>query len=343
MAQIHRGTWSLTWTGVREVAGLELRRFGVLKWLIGLCATVVVLGLLTGIYALSFRGYSPSEEYDRPEVAVFGFVVLLVLLYSALIGPLLSGMVDVNQPDGPDPTGAAGLASAPAEVVIGKLLAGWISSSSILIAALPFLLWTYLGGGTPIGRLVVALGFVALFLLVVVAVGLAGSILTRNAWSAFSLTFLILLMLTVGLPELFGLTRPLVTSSQPVSISRPGASPGGCQAATVTLPRAHTERTWWLLAPSPLLAVADAAPTPSRPYEVDPLTELRTWIRDARLGPPVLDYGCSDPAVQAQLADREALAPSWPWSVLVQLGLIGGSVVLSVRQLRGPAVVRESP
>jgi len=211
---------------------------------------------------------------------------------------------------------------------------------------LPFVLWSYLVGGTPIGRLLVTLVVLALTLLVVCAVGLGYSALTARTSSSAVLTYLTVAFLSLGLPLLFGLTVPLVTTDdsvtrrESVEIGQSGdVTSSRCVTTTTTTEQTHTERSWWLLAPSPYVVVSDAAPTPRQSRD-DPLSGIRAAVRAARLGPDPIEDWCGDEAsarTAAQRDRREADQPAaWPYGLGADLLVGVGFLVLTVRRLRTP-------
>lgn len=339
------GTWSLSWHGVRTVAVLELRqRVRSTRWAISLAVWALSIGGLTTLIRVTLFNDGTSGAGRE----MFAVIVFLVLFLGMLVSPALSATsVNGDRTAGILATMQSTLLT-PAELAVGKLLAAWTSALALLGTALPFVLWAYLEGGTPIGRLLVTLLLLALTLLVVCAIGLGFSALTARTSSSAVLTYLTVTFLSLGLPLLFALTLPLVTSTeqvttrQPVEVSQSadGVTSTRCETRTEESERTHTERTWWLLAPSPYVVVADAAPKPSRNSYSDPLTEIRSGVREVRLGPEKIEDWCDDDLSEAQSIDRQDrradLPSTWPYGLATDL-LIGiGFMVLTVRRLRAP-------
>ncbi len=157
-------------------------------------------------------------------------------------------------------------------------------------------------------------------------------------------------LLGLGLPLLFALSVPLVSQTENVLTRQPiwdeSGSTGQCQAQVEVQTVFHSERSWWLLAPSPYVVLADAAPKPLDASDDDPLSLIRTGVREARLGPPEIQDWCGtvgDPNQayldrQAQRArDREALGITWPYGLALDVGLGALFTVVAVRRLRAPA------
>jgi ABC-type transport system involved in multi-copper enzyme maturation permease subunit len=367
-------TWSLTWSGLRTVLALELRqRVRSSRWIVILVLWMVVLGGLTALIRYGVRTlYSPSVPTDSDGVTVaglqtelagrimFGLVIFLVLSLGALVAPALSATsINGDRRAGVLATLQVSLLS-PAEIVIGRLLAAWVTALALLVAATPFIGWAYVEGGTSFGRLSVTLLLTAVTLQVVCAVGLGWSALTARTSSSVMLTYLTVVGLGLGLPLMFVLSLPLTQSRDRVtfietvyrpSSADPGASAptsadASCQTRTEVQQRVHTERVWWIVAASPYVIVADASPRPGSSDLAtadDPLSAIRTGVREARLGPQSRLDSCQlrpEQLVlddQARAAQRERAGLTWPFGLAADLLLAAGCTVLAVRRLRAPA------
>jgi ABC-2 type transport system permease protein len=361
-------SWGLSWSGVRTVATLELRqRVRSTRWIVVLVVWFVVLLGLTLLVRRAVRAtVSPADQVlgvnsaqidEYAAASVFGIVVFLVLGLGGLVAPALTA-TSING----DRT--AGVLAAlqttlltPAEIAVGKLLAGWVTALALLGAALPVLGWAYVDGGTPVTRLLTTLAVLALTLLVVCAIGLGWSAITARTSSSTVLTYLSVIFLGLGLPILFAVTAPLVqeTRSQQVRQLQPPdevdangepVGPGECVTVTEERTEFRTERTWWLLALNPFVVVADSAP-PVRTTGVfgigDPLTAIRDGVRAARLGPePQVDECFQSEQAYRELELRrqraaDALPATWPYGLAGDLAIGAAFTVLAVRRLRAPA------
>ena len=138
------------------------------------------------------------------------------------------------------------------------------------------------------GRLLTTLVVLALTLLVVCAIGLGYSALTARTSSSAVLTYLTVSFLGLGLPLLFLLLLPTVTTVD--TVVQRTVTPDGlhCVSQTVRITQIHTSRIWWLLAPSPYVVVADASPKPAGDSAGDPLSLIRAG---ARAGGPAAAAG----------------------------------------------------
>ena len=343
------GTWTLRRYGVRTVVELELRqRVRSTRWRVALGAWFVVCGSVTW---LTFRATAQLVGNDGlvdtgPDSAlvvprgplIFGFIVFFVLLAGFLVAPTLSaGTINGDRDAGTLATLQVTLLS-PAEIAIGKLLAGWTAAVAFLVVALPFVIVSLAAGGVRVVSLVVTLVLLVVLLGVVCAIGLGFSALVSRTTASALLTYLTVLALTVGTVILFGLTFPLISQTDEVRVYQPSDIGGiSCSWTTETQDRAHTERTWWLLAANPFVVVADAAPSApaAARYGVpDPLGVIRDGVREARNGPAEREDWCGDGTTSG--VNDASGAPVWPWGLGVNLLLGAGAVWLTVRRLRIP-------
>lgn len=358
------GTWTLGWSGIRTVAVLELRqRIRSTRWSAVLVLWVGVLALLTflvrwavhRLYSQSVGdgGLGPAAQAAAARLAdqvagrlTFGVIVFLVLSLAGLVSPALSATsVNGDRQAGVLATLQTTLLS-PAQIVVGKLLAAWVTGLALLGAAVPFLLWVYLDGGTPLGRLLVVLGVIALTILVVCAIGLGWSAIASRTSSSAVLTYLTVALLGPGLPLLFALSVPLVSEYGPVRVYTEAYDGSGnvldrCEIITQEQTVTRTNRSWWLLAASPYVVVADASPKPLTDDGSDPLGGIRDAVREIRLGPedPLQQCGIGDSqdrAAALRAQQREELGATWPYGLAFDVALGGLFVVVAVRRLRTP-------
>jgi len=367
-APAQRGTWALSWHGVRTVAVLDLRqRVRSTRWIVALVVWFVVVGAITwltwvaanaayGASATSSDG-SPlrvAADVVRPGPTIFGLIVFFVLFLGLLVAPTLSATsINGDRAAGTLATLQVTLLT-PAEIAVGKLVAAWVAALAFLATSVPFLVLALAAGGTPALSVVVCLAVLAIQLAVVCAIGLGFSALTARTSGSAVLTYLTVAGLTVLSPIVFGLTFPSITTSDQVRVwSVPadfnwesGKAPT-CEWITQTLQQPHTERTWWLLAVNPFVIVADAAPeargTEAR-YGFDVLGGIRTAVREARTGPGAeQDYctgsftGLGEQAAPSPVAERTPdRSVVWPWGLAANLLLGAAGLVTAVRRLRIP-------
>ena len=105
-----------------------------------------------------------------------------------------------------------------ADLVLGKLLAAWAISGAFLVTALPFLVWAWVEGGVPVGRILLSLVVLMLVLAVVCALGLMFSTLTARPVASAVLTYLAMGALVFGTVIGFSLTAFLVSDEETVRV-----------------------------------------------------------------------------------------------------------------------------
>ena len=349
------GTWRLSRSGVGTVARLELRqRVRSTRWLIVLVVWALVLGALAALihhalFSDPLNGLSAGDRSRQAGATMFGLVILLVLSLGALIAPALSATsVNGDRAAGVLATLQTTLLS-PAEIVLGKLLAAWLTALALLAVALPFIGWGFFTGGTPWTRLVVSVVLLAVVLLVLCAIGLGWSAVAARTASSAVLTYLSVAFLGLGLPMLFGLMIPVVstTEQRPVSymeevtpgaVAADGSPVMHCVTRVEPSGVTHTERIWWILAANPFVVIADAAPTPAGERD-DLLSLTRDGLRELRLGEDRTSgcqeqNGFDDPARRAA---RDRLSAVWPYGLTADLAVGVGFTVVAVRRLRAPS------
>jgi len=316
--------WSLSLRGVRTVFRWELRRgFRAASWNARVAVWTAVVALLVAALA---AGWTPREA---PGPATLGIVALTVLALSLTVTSALTSGAH---------NGETSLLRAPrsawisaADAAVGALLAAWVNGLLFLAAVAPFVAVAGARGGTPLRQIGTSLAVVAVTLLVAAAVGLGWSAVVRRPMVGTALAQGTLATLAFGPLLLFGLTQPLVTTDDRVRVYTVGADPetglgGACsrEPRLVTIPQVHTEHTWWLLAPSPYVVIADAAPGRAQPGDV--LAGLRDAIRESRRGPDDVIDRCRDTL-------PPDVAAVWPYGLGAMLVVGGGFVAVTVRRL----------
>lgn len=343
------GTWKVTGHGLATVARLELRqRVRSSRWLVVLAIWVAVIGFFTWLtdVAVDPAPDTPAGVPDPSGGVMFSVVAFLVLSLGVLVAPALSATsVNGDRAAGTLATLQVTLLS-PAEIALGKLLAAWGTSLAFLVTAVPFVVWAYLSGGTPFGRVVTTLVLVAITFAVVCAIGLGWSAVCARTASSAVLTYLSVAGLCLGTVILFGLSVPMMSSVEQVRVLQAQPTTAGpitaadCVQTTQEMSVMHTERTWWLLAASPYVVVADAAPAAELPegvYAFDPLSAIRSGVRSAKAGPPEVYDWCTPSGMTGQDGDRQAEAgAAWPWGLGLNLLLGAAGAIVTVRRLRTP-------
>ncbi|MFC9977783.1 ABC transporter permease [Spirillospora sp. NPDC127200] len=314
--------------GAGLVARQEVRvrlRTGRWKVLLGIWAAVVNgLGLLFRISLESDAG----GERDQ-GVPMFGGVLLAVLALCLLITPALTGQ-SVNGDRERGTLAALQITRlAPVDIALGKLLAAWGAGLLVLALTLPCVLFPVVEGAITVGRAAAVLAVTALLIGVVCALSQAWSALVARSITSVLLSYLTVLALFGGTLLAFTLALPL--TSEPRYYS-------GDTGVRLAYHREKPEKVWWLLAPNPVVVLADAAPRlPERKETVygdevvrhsesDPLGDLGRSMREVRAGDD---------------RDEDVAGPVWPYGLAFDVLLAVGAFWVTTRRLRTP--VRAMP
>lgn len=346
-----RGSYALRWRGLRLVTSLELRqRLRSKRWYVALAVwTLVMMGI--GALGLGPTLYSAQWEDVGPIAAmVFSLQMILVLFAMLLVVPALSaGSINGDRTAGTLATLQASLLS-PTEIVLGKLLAGFLTGLAFLVLALPSLVPIALLGSIGILYMLRLLGVIVLLTLCVTAVGLGLSALTSRQLGSVVLAYVIVFGVTVVLPIAWGSTAVVlneereVTNYYTVYDDEYSMEKGRCVAEQVeeTVPRLDLSLP--LLWGNPVVLLAEAAPTLPADYDpledpdTDLLTTLKTGMRSAATTThPVHSVHCSpeDPGYPTDLGTPPN-RPVWPMGLGLWL-LVGAlSLLVAVRRLAVP-------
>ena len=353
-----RGTWSLSWHGLRTVAVLELRqRVRSTRWKAALIVWFLMVGLITLLTTGAFSilaGDQPGSE-EPFGGTVYSIVVGFVLFLGLLVAPTLSsGAINGDRNAGTLATLQVTLLS-PAEIVLGKLAAAWIAALAFLAASIPFLVGALVGGGVYWVALLTTVLMLAVVLGVVCAIGLGFSALVGKTSGSAVLTYLTIGAITAVLPILFGLLAPVTTSTESVRVwdvergyTWEETTAPECEWQTQEIEVWHSERTWWLLAPNPFVVVADAQPLNGDPQTLavngNMLAMLQYGVRYARTGNDGPQDWCSGYMMDGSTAQPESPVEPvqvtdqlvWPWGLGFDLLLGAAGVYVAVNRLRVP-------
>ncbi|MFI2490327.1 ABC transporter permease [Promicromonospora kroppenstedtii] len=350
-----RGTWSLSWHGLRTVTVLELRqRVRSTRWKTALIVWFLVVGLITmlttGAFAIISGDGSTDETFGG---TVYSIVVGFVLFLGLLVAPTLSsGAINGDRNAGTLATLQVTLLT-PAEIVLGKLAAAWIAALAFLVASIPFLVWALVGGGVSWFALLTTVLMLALVLGVVCAIGLGFSAVVSKTSGSAVLTYLTVGGITAVLPILFGLLVPATTTTESVRVWAVEAgytweetTAPECEWQTQEIDVWHSERTWWLLAPNPFVVVADAQPLgdpETLGEDENMLAVLQYGVRYARTGDSGPRDWCTGMYMDEGPQPESPVEPVrvtdqlvWPWGLGFDLLLGAAGVIVAVNRLRVP-------
>jgi ABC-type transport system involved in multi-copper enzyme maturation permease subunit len=321
-----RSTFSLRPRGLWLVTSLELRqRLRSTRWYVALAVWTLAmlgiggLGLAPTLYAAQW------DTIGQIAAMVFSLQMILVLFAMLLVVPALSaGSINGDRTAGTLATLQASLLS-PAEIVLGKLLAGFLTGLAFLVLALPSLVPIAVLGGIGILYMLRLLLVIVVLTLCVTAVGLALSALTQRQLGSVVLAYVIVFGVTVVLPIAWGSSAIVlneereVTSYYTVWDDEYSMEESRCASEVVvqTVPRLDVSLP--LLWGNPVVLLAEAAPAPPEDYwatgeDTDLLTLLKSGMRSAATsGHPSHHVYCDpeDPGYPTDLGTAPN-RPVWP-------------------------------
>lgn len=281
---------------------LRQRLRGRRWWVVLAVWFLVLLGLL----ALTRSAARGAAGVLLVGPVMFGSLALFILSLACLVVPsLTSGAINGERQAGTLAVLQATLLR-PWEIFGAKLAAATITAAAFLAATLPLALWCFAEGDVGVIPALVTYGMLLLTCVVLAVLGLAASALIRRAALSAIATYSVVFALVVGTLILFGLSF--------IGADR-SSDPGGSQIGW----------RWVILAPNPVIVLADAAPSPAPGTDdgsSDPLGGISSVVRLAR------SEGASSP---------EEAPPLWPTGLALQLILAGLASGACVARLRVPA------
>jgi ABC-type transport system involved in multi-copper enzyme maturation permease subunit len=318
------------WLVVAQEFRIRLRT-GRWRWLLG--AWLALLALFTLLLDLGLNtGYGYVPDDSLRGVPLFGFLMFFVLGSMLVISPALTAQTINGDRERGTLATLQVTRLRPAEIALGKLLAGWSVGLVALALSIPFAGYAMTQGGITITRVAAVYGVVALLIGTVCAVSQALSGLLARSITSALLSYVVTMTLAVGTLVAFGLALPLTEERIVVN------STDGYRYTTY---QTHPERVWWLLAPNPFVIVADAAPrVPPRVTRhgdvihienYDPLSSIGNEVRQLRSPQGWFVY-----APNADSVPEPEEKPVWPYGLGFSVLLAAGSVLVTIRRLRTP-------
>ena len=265
--------------------------------------------------------YGSEIDYDLGPL-MFGSLALLILGLSCLVIPSLTATAINGERDRGTLAVLQATLLRPHEIVFAKFLSGLVTAGIFLAATLPIAAWCYVEGSVPLVRVAV----VYLVLLVVagalIAVALFASALVRRPALSAVLSYGFVALLTIGTLIIFAISEIIAQRPYPEP-QDPGVR-------------------WLWLAPNPFVVLADAAPRSDVNLD-DPLAGIQESIRYLRTPePPIVyeEFPSNDPNVVPPRLIRppepEEQPPVWPYGLLIEVGLAGSALYLTIKRLRVP-------
>jgi ABC-type transport system involved in multi-copper enzyme maturation permease subunit len=307
------------------VSELRQRMRGRRWWLLLFVWFVIIALLLVLIQhgAETQRGYYPRRFSDAPlGPSMFGSLTLLIVGLSCLIIPSLTSTAINGERDRGTLAVLQSTLFKPRDIVLAKFVGAMIISIAFLLVTLPLALWCFAEGGLSFGRTLGVYVIMVLVLALMVLIGLAASAVIKRPALSAAAAYGFVFLLTIGSPMLFGLTL-------------------------LGAPQAGFERQvgwrWIILAPDPVVVLADAAPRNARgrgsQIVSDPLESIRDAVREARRAPG-RPRGAHVKRVTNELvpdADPRGEPPAlWPIGMTMDLLIGAAAFYLAVDRLRLP-------
>ncbi len=343
---------SRMWT----IASIELQqRVRGMAWYVLLGVFVVVVLIVTIFTWIS------TVNTESAGAVLYSAIVYFVLLLGSLVTPALSGnAVNGDRENGTLATTQVTLVTTT-QLVLGKLLAAWITALAFLVAALPFLLFALVLGGADPATAIVSVLVLAVELGVVAAIGVGLSGLIRRPLFSVVVTYLVVALLSVGTLIAFGLggwaTQKTVTVVQEnidweknpdVEFDPQTGLPIDAECTVVSsysygLPQ--FQNVWWVLAANPYVLLADAVPTTYNRWDSpeDAFGFIKWTSRMAQIEPAAPTYysecdpatweGSESPTARELI---ESTVPSWAVGLALHVLLAGGLIVGAIARTHAP-------
>ena len=272
------GALSLRPSGLRLVTSLELRqRIRSRRWYVALGVWTLSLLLLGLVILTPVAMVSDFSSVRSASRLVFSLQAIMVLFAMLLVLPAMSaGSINGDRNAGTLATLQASLLS-PLEIVLGKLLAAWVTGLAFLLLAMPSVLPTALLGGVGPLYLLRVLLMIGALALCVTAVGLGLSAITGRQLGSVVLAYVVVFGVTVVGPVLWGSTAAALQQEREVtsyynyySVTE-GDSESTCVPETRTETVLRLDLSQPLIWPNPVVLLSDVAP---------PMPEENTWSDD---------------------------------------------------------------
>ena len=362
------------WRTVGIIVGLELRqRIRTTRWKITVAAVFVILSIAV-LGTMSLALSDSYTDYAEWSVDLYGFVIVALLFFGVVLAPTLAATA-ING-DRKDATLAVVQVTPVSnwQLAVGKLIGNWLACMALIGIAAPYLVWGIVEAPYGVGPSVLALVLLSILYACYGAIGLGFSALTARPAGSALLTQATVFFLVLGLPMLFGMLVPATEQKHEVVVAEntyadptDPDSESTCRDVLETRTFQQTQPIWWLLAPNPLLVLADSvaahetaqpegqflgAPRPSMAVS---MAHLLSWARSGEyIGADTcaehvtryvpyedLDEQGQSYFERSQEFESSHVGRSWYLGVLMNLLLGGIGLTVAARGLRVP--VRKLP
>lgn len=354
--------------GVRIVAELDLRSSARSRLTWGAVAAWITF--VYGLLILALVGTSGGATDDGAGALVHSLIATFALAAGLTVVPALgAGTLNRNRDSGLlDMLRVTQL--SPRSISWGIFVGSLARVLVLVLLTVPALATGLALGGTDVCGFAWAVVVLAVSLAAAAAVAQAVSAVFARRTTALVAAYTATGLLVLGPWVAYAAALPLTSETVSTKVTVLAGTHGTARAAdgppcvdiTEDRERTRPDRIWWLLAPEPFVALADAAPGRiGGAVGFEPLSAGRDALRLARITPPGPGEAALDecpvavPAPQdapdsastvnsantgsdANRAVIEAVPPTWPIGMAV-LSLTGAAAIgLSTRRLRAPGV-----
>ncbi|MFB2597648.1 ABC transporter permease [Herbiconiux sp. P17] len=248
--------------GVGLILTLELKqRVRGVAW-------YVILGVFFALVALVTVGvWVVTGTWGGSGGGLFSSIVYFVLLLASLISPALGGNAINGEREGGTLATIQVTSVTTGQIVIGKWLAAWLTSLSLLVVTVPFLGIAVAIGEVSALTVVKSLAVLAAELGIFAALGVGLSGLIRKPLFSVVVTYLTVAALSIGTLIAFGIAGSVTqvevrqtTVDYDYGVRTDDDVLARCAAPVVTTYRTpRFDLYWGVLAANPFVVVADAS------------------------------------------------------------------------------------
>ena len=276
-------------------------------------AMVVWLGLLSVVFVLTYQAYSGFDGFDVGRVAesgrsVFEWLLSAMLFIVLFLVPATTAGAIAGERERQTLLPLQVSMMSPLSIVLGKLSAAVAFTVLLIFMTTPLLALTYLIGGVTVLDLAKGIAMVLLTSIMVGAVGVACSALTKRVQVATVLAYGFVVFITIGTSVLFGAAAVIDDSRGFDQVNPPKE----------------------LVALNPFFATADV---------FDSIGRFTGDDTDTPLGGARLALDETDRVGDFQARPATTSTRLWRWYVVSALALTYLAVGFSVVRVRAPANV----
>lgn len=290
----------MNWRHTILIARLELiKRIRSTRWMVALGLWALVLLMICAVSVFTKDWFVFVDESTDAIELSNATVASMVLYFVLIIGMTVAGGNAAGSING-DRTNAtlALLQVTPASgasIVLGKLIAAWLTSLALLAVATPFLIFFMFRAPSATPSLLLGMLVAAFSFLSIAGIGIGTSTLTVRAAGSTAATFLAIIALLLGGPVLTAILDRYTSerfevpykveyeiyddelpeaSADPAdgeavsaatevpheSASTTPSSHMVCEDSVMPIYVRHTQSYWWLMLSNPVIVMADALP-----------------------------------------------------------------------------------